>query len=188
MSNPSETHEVVVAIHELWDRHGEIPNVPDCYLVGIWNEQFPEDSVDEEDGCHPLGVVPFFAAKFDALQAAQDFDLQVDFTNQWPATGIFRIGRNGRSVEAPVYLRFRWGLGHPKIDGIEVLIHEKGLQYGHWCDHCHCEMGRTPTDCPTRRLRALATATDPKEIDQHRRAVELWHSPKSGDNSQGVSQ
>jgi len=169
--------EIVMGIHELFDRHQEIPDVDDCYLVGIWNSESPEDDVDEEEGGHPLWALPFIASKFPALESARMGSDRDSFDYHWPSSGIFRIGCNTYSVVAPVFVRFRWGAGHPDAEGVEMLPHEADA-YGRWCKHCGAETVGVPRDCPTLRLRALAATTDRLESHRHRMAVKSWHKAK----------
>lgn len=188
--------QVVMAMHELIDRHGEIPDVDDAYIVGMWNEDHREDAVDEEEGGHPLWDIPWRLDQFDAFKSAREARDPSDiegyksdrdaFEYQWPSTGIFRIGCNTYSVQAPVYLRIRWGHGHPKTDdglGLEVEMLPHELVHEEWCKHCGKKVGGASRDCATRRLRALAEAVRSlggrdRVVKQHLLAVARWHGAR----------
>jgi len=172
--------EITLPLHELWHRHKEIPDVPDCYLIEIWSDDFPEG--DPEGEC--LYPTPWHAKAVAPLQAARE---QNDYT--WDYIGYgwdgeskdhFRMDNNTPGVRHPVHLKFHWGEGHPKTDGIEPLPHIKMVQRGHemeYCDYCRYKPGAMPKDCPTRRLLAIQEAVkNGQPLDLHLRAITLWHS------------
>lgn len=174
--------EVVVPIHEFFDRHSEIPDTPDCYLVGMWSKDTPEGA--ENEGFYPT---PWAANKIDALTGARDMDRE-DWDYQWGWDGLpehahFRVGCNSPTVHHPVYMRFRWG--------DDTILTEDGLKMldcestdwdldGRYCKHCHRERSGKPRDCPVRRLRAMAEAVGQGTAGVHVRAVQKWHMPKKG--------
>jgi len=170
--------EIVVALHELFERVSEIPVVPDCYLAGIWNDEIPEGTHDPEADAFP--PVPWKAQEFDALRAAWDGESAEDWGYQWgwdgdPENNRVRVGCNMATVHHPIHLRFRWGEGHPTTDGVPMLIHEAD-RGGRYCRHCYAEMSGRPQDCPTRRLQALDDALkNGEDTALHIKAIKLWH-------------
>lgn len=190
--------EVVISIHELLDRWNQIPDVEDAYIVGVWNEDEPEDAMDEY-ATHPFWPTPYLLKEFDAYTLARDVSearseemkasRYLAFKMQYPATELFRIGLNTPVVQAPVFLRIRWGRGHPTIMNrdavqVEMLPHQKRPGSGERCTHCQGEAYGVPHDCPTRRLNALAEAiqsgTTHAELS-HLLAVKVWHTPEEKD-------
>lgn len=196
---PEQVHsqgEIVVALHELLHQWAQIPgDAEDAYIVGIWNEEFPEDTMDEY-GTHPFWPTPYRLSEFDAYTLAREAaearsegmraSRYFTFKMQYPARELFRIGCNTPVVQAPVTLRIRWGRGHPTITNrdavqVEMLPHQKRPGSGERCVHCQGEAYGVPHDCPTRRLNALAEAiqsgTTHAELP-HLLAIKAWHTPK----------
>lgn len=187
--------ELTLMLHELETRHGEIPDVNDCYLVDIRDgdgrgpmvarHDLPKDY--DEDNDPGIWPCPAFGQNFDALLVARHE--RSSFKYQWGGHHEHvRIGNNTPAVRTPVTLTFRWGEGHPRSsDGITLLLHE-GTRHG-YCKWCRCEMSAYPRDCAVRRLNVLADAVRGQQrpttedfsgrIDECLRAVEKWHRPKS---------
>lgn len=184
--------EVVVKMHELLTRHGEIPDVNDCYLVRVWT-----DDITEAEGQDPeadvLPPVPFLASKIDALTSAREGESE-DWNWEWDGTeenSNVRFQENSTTINHPIYLHFRWGQGAPTGGtGVAMLPHETASKYHEYCRHCGKEVGSVPKDCPTLRMRALADAVCEKpgsgseyEVRKHLDAVDEWHRksrPKEG--------
>lgn len=172
--------EITCPLHELFDRAAEIPRADDLYLVDIRNAdagpmRTPED-IAEENGLWP---VPYRGDMFDALVAAWGWALhpddQASWRRQWGRLDGVRIGRNTYTVSAPVTLTFRWGEGHPVVDGVRMLPHEPDNKRDpERCMWCHASMAGIPRDCQRRRLLALARA-EVSERGEHLAAVEKWH-------------
>lgn len=182
--------ELTLMLHELESRHREIPDVEDCYLVDIRDGEgrgpmvarhdLPEGYDEDEDpGIWPC---PAFGRHFDALQVARHE--RSSFKYQWgDHHERVRIGNNTPPVRVPVTLTFRWGEGHPKHDGITLLLHEATPH--DYCKWCRREMPPYPMDCAVRRLNALADAVRgqrkpttedfSERITECLRAVEKWH-------------
>lgn len=185
--------KLTIKLHELFGRASEIPDVSDCYLIDIRDEHGggPCKDRDDEEGLWP---VPYAAREFDALQAARDWqayggsndeddDDDADY-NGWIWDGkkknsYFRIGCNTPSVRHPVTLTFQWGEGDPKVQGVEMLVHDAGTGVSEYCRKCRKQISAVPEDCSERRLRALSAAVGAADVDQittHQKAVALWHS------------
>lgn len=172
-----EEGEIVVAVHELWARKKEISNTKDCYLVGIWTDTQPEGTIDPEDDAFPR--LPCAASKVDALDEARSCRNAAGWSDSpfsWDGLkgdhGRFRFGMNSPSIRHPVYLRFRWGAGAPRnSEGVQMLLHEPRYEGGEYCKHCHAQIYSVPSDCPTRRLRAVFSAPGP----DHLSAMKSWH-------------
>lgn len=166
---------LTVPLHKLWQYRNKIPvRKADCYLV---------DAVrDGESLLAYDGAV--------ALRRAADFnpfprdELEVD----WKSTYVRGTGRSiplgmGESVDAstdesPIFCTFRWGEGHPKVRGVEMLPHKARIYKGSvsdYCRYCRAHVGNPPTDCPSQRLKALAAAKTESEQALHRKAVKIWH-------------
>lgn len=179
--------EIVIPMHEFYDRHGEIPDTPDCYLVGMWNEDIPEGDLEavEEGAFYPT---PWLASKVDALSSVrygmdrEDWDYQWGWDPENDPEGSFRVGCNTPSVGHPVYMRFRWGEDTTSEDGIKMLLCESADwdSSGQYCKHCHRERTGKPRDCPTLRLRAMAKAVLRGTAGVHVKAVQKWHQPEKG--------
>jgi len=176
--------EIVIAMHELRDRHEEIPDTDDCFLVGIWNDEIPEEAVDPE----PFYPTPWLASKVAALSAARDSDDDAwNYHYKWdgdPDHRHVRVDCNTLTVFHPIYMRFRWGEGQPSVDGVVMLpcvdaIYLRGPMG--YCDYCGKEMPRTPNDCMGRRLRAMAKGILQGTNSEHVKAVGLWHSQTLGE-------
>jgi hypothetical protein len=189
---------VVVPLHELLERVKDVPDVDDCYLVGIWSDVIPEgDAEAVEHGVFP--PTPLRADKFDALTSAREGD-EDGWEYQWgwdgePGDGDrVRVGCNTPTVRHPIYLRFRWGEGVPGVvvDGIEMLPHVEAVVEASYkdrfgkpvlhrlelCDYCDAQITGTVSDCPGRRLHALAEAVAEghrSAAEMHAQAVDMWH-------------
>lgn len=171
--------ELVVALHELWDRASEIPNVPDCYLVGIWNPEWPEDTEPTFAASNGLYMTPWHAWAVEALGTAwQGESWREDWNETWGhGSDRIRLGCNTLSVRQPVMMRFRWGEGHPQVEGVAPLPHEPA-DHGTWCRYCGTEISGLVKDCPVRRLAAFADAVECDDHEgemRHLKAVNLFH-------------
>ena len=175
--------ELVVQVHELFDRASEIPDVSDCYLVGIWNNEFPEGWPGDDDG--PLWGVPYLARRFHPLSFAREAaEYEEGGREEWEESyrldrGHVRLGFNTLGVDHPIHLRFRWGEGAPVVEGIKMLPHKpwppNRLASQTHCKWCHTDIHMIE-DCAIRRLRALTQALkDGEAPDAHVKAVDLWH-------------
>lgn len=170
--------EITLCMHELWDRHKEVPNTDDCYLVAVWT-----DHITKEEGQNPdadcLPPVPFLASKIDALSSARSRRDKEDWHWAWDGTekdNRVRFQGNSTTIQHPIYLTFQWGGGHPKSKGgATMLPHQVPGKYQKYCRHCGTEVGSVPKDCPTLRLRALAKAHG-EEVATHLDALKEWHS------------
>jgi hypothetical protein len=115
---------------------------------------------DAED----LWTPPLFPSRFDPLKFLRDGDVSLE---DWE-----RYFDNYEDVS----LRFRWGEGMPKENGIEMLPHQGYGSYPRECKWCKDQIDHTMLDCPVRRLQALATALKGGEApDEHVNAIDLWH-------------
>ena len=190
--------EITIPLHELYDRHTEVPDVPDCFLVGVWNKSLPKDSKKNakaiEDGVFP--DMPFLASRFDALSMAREGDHE-NWSYNWSFEengDTVRLGCNTPAIGTPVFLQFRWGEEIPTLDGLVVLSHiEAVIEAGYknrvtgkpvvhrldYCDYCSTETrGGTLSDCRGRRMIALADAVaagDSEAVAIHLQAVDQWH-------------
>ena len=169
--------ELVLTVLELRKRHAEIPVAEDCYLVDAWGGGYKEGEVPKDhEGFY--GIYPVFHHQVDPLGGARDFDEET-WEYQYGGKGGFRMGQGSPTLSHPVYLKFRWGEGHPLVDGVQMLIHSKSRTYPlDWCNICGKTMPVGPQDCAVLRLKALAIAVeseDSKAISSHLKAVELWH-------------
>ena len=178
--------EVTLCLHELWDRHAEVPDVPDCYLVTVWSDDITrEEAKDPEQDALP--PVPYLASKVDALTSAREQRDKEDWGWAWDGeqgdSNRVRFQGNSATICHPVYLTFRWGRGQPMgRTGTRMLSHETIGKWVHICRHCGLHMGPVPRDCPTLRVRALADAVCEKpgsgseyDVRMHLDAVDVWH-------------
>lgn len=166
---------ITVKFHELYKLAPQIPDVEDCYLINI-TDAYGNGSMKSYEDEQGLWIVPWRARKFDALTSAWRQGDEEDWENQWgwdKEDGSFRIGCNTIPVSHPIELTFQWGEGHPKVDDVEMLSHELSDYYSRYCKWCHKEVGGALSDCPERRLRAMATGVN---IELHLKAVQIWHS------------
>lgn len=179
--------EVIVKMHELLARHGEIPDVDDCYLVRVWT-----DNITEAEGQNPendvLPPVPYLASNLDALTSARAGPSRGDAEEGWwgwewdgtEENSNVRFQENSATINHPIYLYFRWGYGAPTgKSGAKMLPHEVPGKYQRFCRHCGYEVGSVPKDCPTLRMRALADIvrldTHSSEVQVQLAAVDEWH-------------
>lgn len=177
--------EVTLCLHELWDRHGKIPDVDDCYLVRVWSDDISfEEGQDPEDDVFP--PVPYLASRIDALINAREHEeLEEGESWDWGWDGSAKNNRvrfqgNSSTITHPIYLTFRWGYGAPTgASGAKMLPHEVPGKYQRFCRHCGYEVGSVPKDCPTLRMRALADIVKldihSSEIQVQLAAVDEWH-------------
>jgi len=168
---------LTLKLHEIYKRQKEIPDVDDCYLTDIFNAHEgaarTDSDIEEEIGCW---FVPWKASKFPPLEGARNCGKE-DWTDQWGSKkGHIRIGCNTPGVTVPITCTFTWGEGHPKVEGLEMIVHVPTKYAQKYCKWCHAEVGSVPSDCPELRLRALVGATTDEERSLHLKAVQTWHS------------
>lgn len=180
--------EVTLCLHELWERHAEIPDVDDCYLVDVWSDDITREEARDPE-LDALPPVPYKASNLDALTSAREHaKLEDEERWNWAWDGSeedrnVRFQGNSATIRHPVYLTFRWGQGAPiGATGVAMLPHEVPGKYQRYCRHCGVEVGSVPRDCPTLRMRALADAVCEKpgsgseyEVRKHLDAVDEWH-------------
>jgi|APSaa5957512622_1039677.scaffolds.fasta_scaffold128201_2 hypothetical protein len=172
--------EIIISLHELINRHAEVPNEADCYLVGIWTDDINEGEEDEEGPV--IWKTPWKALEFPPLRAARDDMDPEDWNYQWGGDHC-RIGCNTPSFYRPIYLRFRWGEGVPGDDFETPMLPHEPAEWDvsfRFCKHCGKQVDGAPVpqDCPVRRLRSLADAVLVGEAAKHTKAVDRWHKAK----------
>lgn len=153
---------LTLTIEELPARYKEIPDVDDCHVEAVWIEDVP----DAQD----LWTPPLFPRRFAPLKILRedlgkgDDEKELD---KW---------RRAFDEYEDVSLRFRWGEGMPRGNGVEMLPHQGYGSYKRECKWCKDVIYHTMLDCPVRRLQALATALKNGEApDEHVKAIDLWH-------------
>jgi hypothetical protein len=163
---------LTLSAYELPTRIQEVPDVEDCFVVRVFNN-------DKDINLN----VPRRPESFGLIRAARSLVGLDPRTNQRAfriyeshfREGRLSFGEDGDGgvclPENPIYFTFSWGEKDPVVAGIRMLLHEGRDPYCNWC-FAHPGL----TDCPERRLRALAASSTEEERAGHLRAVQLWHS------------